>query len=172
MNKKKEELAKVIYFLLSGLFITSLVVSNLIFQKFFYWYPINLNILGNKLFELSVGILPYPITFLITDLANRKYGKIIAKRIVYLGFFTGILLTLFFSTNFDIGTIPDSVFIKIFSRKVLVNYLILYSSFLIALFLMWNIIPQNLNESLILLILGILVRALTNILCISRSAVQ
>ena len=46
-------------------------------------------------------IFTYPITFLITDLANRKYGKFTARKIVYLGFFTGIILTIFFSTNFD-----------------------------------------------------------------------
>ena len=50
---------------------------------------------------LTYAAFTYPITFLITDLANRKYGKFIARRIVYLGFFTGVLLTLFFSTNFQ-----------------------------------------------------------------------
>jgi len=50
----KKELAKNIYLLLAALFITSLVVSNLIFQKFFYWYPFGLKVLGNPLFELSV----------------------------------------------------------------------------------------------------------------------
>ena len=49
---------------------------------------------------LTYAAFTYPITFLITDLANRKYGKFIARKIVYLGFFTGVLLTLFFSTNF------------------------------------------------------------------------
>ena len=75
MTKQKIELAKNIYLLLASLFITSLVVSNLIFQKFFYWYPLDLNIFGNHLFELSVGILPYPLTFLITDLISEIYGK-------------------------------------------------------------------------------------------------
>ena len=75
MNKKKEQLARKIYLYLAGLFITSLVVSNLIFQKFFYWYPLDLEIFDNKLFELSVGILPYPITFLITDIISEIYGK-------------------------------------------------------------------------------------------------
>tara|TARA_B100001029_G_C15060355_1_gene457882 strand:+ start:1387 stop:1872 length:486 start_codon:yes stop_codon:yes gene_type:complete len=50
---------------------------------------------------LTYGALSYPVTFLITDLANRRYGKIIARKIVYLGFILGILLTLFFSTNFS-----------------------------------------------------------------------
>ena len=50
---------------------------------------------------LTYAAFTYPITFLITDLANRKYGKSIARRIVYLGFLTGVLLTLYFSTNFE-----------------------------------------------------------------------
>ena len=49
---------------------------------------------------LTYGAFSYPIAFLITDLANRSYGKAIAKKIVYVGFFIGILFTLFFSTNY------------------------------------------------------------------------
>tara|TARA_B100000029_G_scaffold31660_1_gene30174 strand:- start:3872 stop:4420 length:549 start_codon:yes stop_codon:yes gene_type:complete len=49
---------------------------------------------------LTYGAFSYPIAFLITDLANRSYGKIIARKIVYIGFAIGILFTLFFSTNF------------------------------------------------------------------------
>ena len=49
---------------------------------------------------LTYGAFSYPIAFLITDLANRSYGIIIAKKIVYIGFAIGILFTLFFSTNF------------------------------------------------------------------------
>ena len=75
MNAEKKKLAQKIYLVLASLFITSLVVSNLIFQKFFYWYPVNFEIFGEKLFNLSVGILPYPITFLITDLISEIYGK-------------------------------------------------------------------------------------------------
>jgi uncharacterized integral membrane protein (TIGR00697 family) len=48
---------------------------------------------------LTYGAFSYPIAFLITDLANRSYGIIIAKKIVYIGFAIGILFTLFFSTN-------------------------------------------------------------------------
>ena len=50
---------------------------------------------------LTYGAFSYPVAFLITDLANRKYGKLIAKKIVYFGFFLGVLLTLYFSTNFS-----------------------------------------------------------------------
>jgi len=49
---------------------------------------------------LTYGAFSYPIAFLITDLANRSFGKIVAKKIVYLGFTIGILFTLIFSTNF------------------------------------------------------------------------
>ena len=50
---------------------------------------------------LTYGAFSYPITFLITDLANRAYGKIVARKVVYIGFLIGLLLTLFFSTNFS-----------------------------------------------------------------------
>ena len=50
---------------------------------------------------LTYGAFSYPITFLITDLANRAYGKIVARKIVYIGFFIGVSLTLLISTNFS-----------------------------------------------------------------------
>ena len=50
---------------------------------------------------LTYGAFTYPVAFLITDLANRFFGKIIAKKIVYFGFAIGILFTLIFSTNFN-----------------------------------------------------------------------
>jgi len=87
MTEKKTELAKKIYLYLGVLFITSLVVSNLIFQKFFYWRPFEFTVFGNQLFELSVGILPYPITFLITDLISEIYGKKKANQVVIAGIF-------------------------------------------------------------------------------------
>lgn len=49
---------------------------------------------------LTYGAFSYPVAFLITDLANRSYGKLIARKIVYIGFIIGIAFTLFFSTNF------------------------------------------------------------------------
>ena len=50
---------------------------------------------------LTYGAFSYPIAFLITDLANRSYGKFVARKIVYIGFAIGITFTLFFSTNFS-----------------------------------------------------------------------
>ena len=49
---------------------------------------------------LTYGAFSYPVAFLITDLANRTYGKLIARQIVYIGFVIGISFTLLFSTNF------------------------------------------------------------------------
>ena len=49
---------------------------------------------------LTYGAFSYPIAFLITDLANRSFGKLVARKIVYIGFIIGILFTLIFSTNF------------------------------------------------------------------------
>ena len=50
---------------------------------------------------LTYGAFTYPVTFLITDLANRAYGKTVARKVVYIGFIIGIFLTLFVSTNFS-----------------------------------------------------------------------
>ena len=50
---------------------------------------------------LTYGAFSYPIAFLITDLANRFYGKVVARKIVYVGFIIGVAFTLFFSTNFS-----------------------------------------------------------------------
>jgi len=77
-----------------GLFMAFIVVlSNYLVQ-----FPVNYFNLKNV---LTYGAFSYPIAFLITDLTNRKYGKEIAKKIVYLGFVLGIFLTFYFSTNFS-----------------------------------------------------------------------
>ena len=70
-----------------------IIVSNYLVQ-----FPINKYNLQNI---LTYGAFSYPITFLITDLANRRFGKDKARKLVYFGFTVGILLTLFVSTNFD-----------------------------------------------------------------------
>ena len=49
----------------------------------------------------TYGAFSYPVAFLITDLANRSYGKVIARKIVYIGFILGLVLTLYFSTDFS-----------------------------------------------------------------------
>ncbi|MBT3215983.1 MAG: queuosine precursor transporter [Candidatus Marinimicrobia bacterium] len=78
-----------LYLVLAGIFIASLVSANLIFQKFFTWTPF-----GLYTFEMSVGILPYPITFLCTDLISELYGKKKADQVVIAGFAASLFVLL------------------------------------------------------------------------------
>ena len=82
-----------LYYKLAILMGTVVVVSNYLVQ-----FPIQKFGLSEI---LTYGAFSYPITFLITDLANRAYGKMVARKVVYIGFIIGILLTLFVSTNFN-----------------------------------------------------------------------
>ena len=75
-------------------FIMGVVVLS---SNFLVQFPVNHYGLNEV---LTYGAFSYPIAFLITDLANRSYGKINARKIVYLGFLIGISFTLLFSTNF------------------------------------------------------------------------
>ena len=75
------------YLILTGIFIASLVASNLIFQKFFTWNFLGIN------FELSVGIIAYPVTFLVTDLISELYGQKRANQVVVSGFFASVFTT-------------------------------------------------------------------------------
>ena len=120
MSESKKILASKIYLYLAALFITSLVVSNLIFQKFFYWYPFDMTIGGIKLFELSVGILPYPITFLVTDLISEIYGQKKATQVVIAGIFASFFsLSIVLISNYvpalDASPINDETFSQVFS---------------------------------------------------------
>ena len=81
-------------FLILSFFMGAVVLSS----NFLVQFPINYYGLHEI---LTYGAFSYPIAFLITDLANRSYGKIAARKIVYLGFIIGISFTLFFSTNYS-----------------------------------------------------------------------
>ncbi len=116
--------AQKLYLYLAGLFITSLVVSNLIFQKFFFWYPFDVTVFGTRLFELSVGILPYPITFLITDLISEIYGRKSANRVVIAGIFAsffsiGILWLAGVVPAIDSSPVDNSTFQEVFALSPL-----------------------------------------------------
>lgn len=111
--------AQRIYLILGALFIASLVVSNLIFQKFFYW-----DFFGIYTFEISVGILPYPITFLITDLISEIYGKKKANEVVTAGIFASFfsLLIIYASDAVPATTwspVDDLLFNKVFGATAL-----------------------------------------------------
>tara|TARA_B100002052_G_C15678290_1_gene504935 strand:- start:169 stop:762 length:594 start_codon:yes stop_codon:yes gene_type:complete len=82
-----------LFFTLSFFMGLIVIASNYLVQ-----YPVRFFQLENL---LTYGAFSYPITFLITDLANRAFGKVIARYVVLIGFLIGIILTLFVSTNFE-----------------------------------------------------------------------
>ena len=86
MNIQQTIKAEKWYFIFGGIFIACLVSGNLIFQKFFSW-----DFFNTYTFELSVGILPYPLTFLITDLISEIYGRKRANFVVV----SGLVATVF-----------------------------------------------------------------------------
>lgn len=86
MKENTRKSAERLYLGLAAIFIASLVSCNLIFQKFFEWD------LGFINFEVSVGILPYPITFLVTDVISEIFGKKRANQVVTVGLFSTIFV--------------------------------------------------------------------------------
>ena len=81
------------FFILTLLMAVVVALSNYLVQ-----FPVNYIGLQDI---FTYGAFSYPIAFLITDLANRRYGKTIARKIVYIGFILGVTLTLYFSTDFS-----------------------------------------------------------------------
>ena len=121
MTLSDKKLAYKVYLYLGAMFITSLVVSNLIFQKFFYWNPFgDIQVFGAPLFEISVGILPYPITFLITDLISEIFGRKKANQIVTAGIFAsffsmGIVFMANLAPAIENSPVNDELFEKVFA---------------------------------------------------------
>ena len=113
MGQENKNFKEQFYLILTGIFIASLVASNLIFQKFFTW-----NFLGID-FELSVGIIAYPVTFLVTDLISELYGQKRANQVVVSGFFASVFTTLLvlISANANAvewSPIDNTTFTKVF----------------------------------------------------------
>lgn len=114
LTPEKQKQADFIYLSLGAIFIASLVSCNLIFQKFFTWSPF-----GLYTFEISVGILPYPITFLVTDLISEIYGRRRADRVVMAGLFASVFVLGVVSLAdmvpaTDWSPVTDSEFKKVF----------------------------------------------------------
>tara|TARA_Y100000588_G_C14008666_1_gene818955 strand:+ start:232 stop:885 length:654 start_codon:yes stop_codon:yes gene_type:complete len=97
--KFKEQL----YLVLSGIFIASLVTCNLIANKF-----VTVD-MGFKVFIVSAGILPYPLTFLVTDLISELYGQKKANLVVFSGFIASIFVLFFLWLGGQFSAIPSSI---------------------------------------------------------------
>jgi len=111
--KIKEE-ANLLFLILAAIFIASLVACNLIFQKFFFWNP-----LGLYAFELSVGILPYPITFLVTDIISEIYGSKRANQVVTAGLIASVFVLGVVSISMNVpatawSPVDNTTFHKVF----------------------------------------------------------
>lgn len=116
MNRKQRKEADQLYLFLSGLFIAALVITNLIASKFI------LVDLGFYQFRISAGTLPYPLTFLMTDLLSEFYGRKRTNQVVVVGFMASVfvLLTLWAADYFPaIATSPvsDEVFHTTFGQS-------------------------------------------------------
>ena len=115
MGKKRlKRQAGRLYLVLAALFVAALVAGNLIFQKFFYW-----NFFGWHTFELSVGILPYPLTFLITDLIAEIFGKRKANQVVISGLFATVFVLLIIGVSSTVpatswSPVKDATFNQVF----------------------------------------------------------
>tara|TARA_B100001540_G_scaffold78163_1_gene70304 strand:+ start:121 stop:783 length:663 start_codon:yes stop_codon:yes gene_type:complete len=91
------------FLVLSGIFVASLVTCNLIANKF-----VTVD-LGFKVFIVSAGILPYPLTFLVTDLISELYGQRKATLVVFSGFVASMFVLLFLWLGGQFDAIPDSL---------------------------------------------------------------
>ena len=91
------------YIILAGIFIASLVTCNLIANKF-----VTVD-LGFKVFIVSAGILPYPLTFLVTDLSSELYGQRKANLVVFSGFIASMFVLLFLWLGSQFEAIPGSI---------------------------------------------------------------
>ena len=98
-NNFKDQL----FIILSGIFVASLVTCNLIANKF-----VTVD-LGFKVFIVSAGILPYPLTFLVTDLISELYGQKKANLVVFTGLIASLFVLIFLWLGGMFNAIPDSV---------------------------------------------------------------
>ena len=132
MKASLKQQADFLYLLLAALFVASLVTTNLIANKF-----VTVD-LGFKQFVVSAGMLPYPITFLVTDILSEIYGKRKTTNVVIVGFTVSlfVLLVLWLGSVFpaiDQSPVPDEVYNQVFAN----SYRVVFSSmtaYLIAQF--------------------------------------
>lgn len=116
MTEIKYRTAERLYYLLGALFISALLTCNLIANKF-----ITVD-LGFKVFTISAGVLPYPITFLITDILSELFGRKRTTQVVVSGFFASVfvLFVLWLGAQFPAiegSPVSDQVYNQVFSNS-------------------------------------------------------
>jgi len=123
-----------LYLILAAIFIASLVSCNLIFQKFFQiniWLPF----IGNYSFEQSVGLLPYPITFLVTDIISEIYGLKKANKVVTAGLIASLFMLIVVSAaDYVSATSWSPVSNEIFSQVFGLSAAAVFASMIAYLF--------------------------------------
>lgn len=130
VHLKRSRQAFRFYLVLAGIFIACLVGGNLIFQKFFEWQPFASLTFGAEAgslwyrltqyqFEISVGIIPYPLTFLVTDIVSEIYGRKKANMVVFAGLFATLFVFLMvllaiWAPATDYSPVGDDTFTQVF----------------------------------------------------------
>ena len=129
----KKAQANFLFLCLSSIFIASLVSCNLIFQKFFQidiWIPF----LGMYTFQQSVGLLPYPITFIVTDIISELYGKQKANQVVTAGLLASLFMLLIVTVSDKIPSAPFGVGSDVFSQVFGLSSAAVFASMMAYLF--------------------------------------
>ena len=129
----KKDKANFLFLCLAGIFITSLFSCNLIFQKFFeinIWLPF----IGVYTFQQSVGLLPYPITFIVTDVISELYGKSKANQVVTVGLIASLFMLLIVTVSDLIPSASFGVGSDIFSKVFGLSSAAVFASMMAYLF--------------------------------------
>lgn len=114
MDIKRKQESEYVYLILGGTFIALLVSCNLIFQKFITWNPF-----GLYEFQFSAGLLPYPLTFLVTDIISEIYGERKANNVVKAGLIAALVVMAIVmiaqaAPAADFSPVNDPTFSKVF----------------------------------------------------------
>jgi len=129
----KDNSANFLFLCLAGIFITSLVSCNLIFQKFFeidIWFPF----VGTYTFQQSVGLLPYPITFIVTDVISELYGKKKANQVVTVGLIASMFMLIIVTVSDIIPSAPFGIGSDVFSKVFGLSSAAVFASMMAYLF--------------------------------------
>jgi len=125
--------ANFLFLCLASIFIASLVSCNLIFQKFFeieIWIPF----IGLYTFQQSVGLLPYPITFIVTDIISELFGKKKANQVVTAGLIASLFMLLIVTVSDVVPSAPFGVGSEVFSEVFGLSSAAVFASMMAYLF--------------------------------------